>query len=66
MDFCKVSVNPMHFYILMTFCFNVSNIFKESPTGGRSTANGIESKPEKITAKQPVAESDPRAEDAGT
>uniref|UniRef100_A0A8B9T7K2 RecQ-like DNA helicase BLM n=1 Tax=Anas platyrhynchos TaxID=8839 RepID=A0A8B9T7K2_ANAPL len=43
---------------------SISNIFKESPTGGRSTANGIESKPEKITAKQPVAESDPRAEDA--
>ncbi|NWZ18966.1 BLM protein, partial [Asarcornis scutulata] len=42
---------------------SISNIFKESPTGGRSTANGIEAKPEKITAKQPVAESDPRAED---
>uniref|UniRef100_A0A8B9BPQ4 RecQ-like DNA helicase BLM n=1 Tax=Anser brachyrhynchus TaxID=132585 RepID=A0A8B9BPQ4_9AVES len=43
---------------------SISSIFKESPTGGRSTANGIESKPEKITAKQPVAASDSRAEDA--
>ncbi|XP_040426146.1 Bloom syndrome protein [Cygnus olor] len=44
---------------------SISNIFKESPTGGRSTANGIESKPEKITAKQPVAERDSMAEGAG-
>ncbi|NXK55451.1 BLM protein, partial [Chauna torquata] len=44
---------------------SISNIFKESPTGGRSTANSIESKPEKTATKQPVAESDPSAEDAG-
>ncbi|NXI73460.1 BLM protein, partial [Anseranas semipalmata] len=43
---------------------SISNIFKESPTGGRSTANSIESKPEKIATKQSVAESDPSAEDA--
>ncbi|XP_035192061.1 Bloom syndrome protein [Oxyura jamaicensis] len=43
---------------------NISNIFKESPPGGRSTANGIEPKPEEITAKQHVAGSDSRAEDA--
>lgn len=50
----------------MTFSFNISNIFKESPTGGRATASSIESKPGKVATMQPVAESDPSAEDAGT
>lgn len=50
----------------MTFSFDVSNIFKESPTGGRSTASSIESKPGKVATVQPVADSDPSAEDAGT
>ncbi|NXU23587.1 BLM protein, partial [Thalassarche chlororhynchos] len=44
---------------------SISNIFKESPTGGRSTASSIESKPGKVATTQPVAESDPSAEDAG-
>ncbi|NXF45180.1 BLM protein, partial [Oceanites oceanicus] len=43
---------------------SISNIFKESPTGGRSTASSIESKPGKVATTQPVAESDPSAEDA--
>ncbi|XP_049669482.1 recQ-like DNA helicase BLM isoform X1 [Accipiter gentilis] len=43
---------------------NISNIFKESPTGGRSTASSIESKPGKVATVQPVADSDPSAEDA--
>ncbi|NWZ55705.1 BLM protein, partial [Haliaeetus albicilla] len=43
---------------------NISNIFKESPTGGRSTASSIESKPGKVTTVQPVADSDPSVEDA--
>lgn len=50
----------------MTFSFDVSNIFKESPTGGRSTASSIESKPGKVATVQPVANSDPSVEDAGT
>ncbi|NXT32615.1 BLM protein, partial [Pelecanoides urinatrix] len=43
---------------------SVSNIFKESPTGGRSTASSIESKPGKVATTQPVPESDPSVEDA--
>ena len=50
----------------MTFSFDVSNIFKESPPGGRSTATSMEPKPGKVATTQPVAESDPSAEDAGT
>jgi len=49
----------------MNFSFNISNIFKESPTDGRSTAASAESGPGKVATTQPVAESDP-AEDAGT
>uniref|UniRef100_A0A663DV23 RecQ-like DNA helicase BLM n=1 Tax=Aquila chrysaetos chrysaetos TaxID=223781 RepID=A0A663DV23_AQUCH len=44
---------------------SISNIFKESPTGGRSTASSIESKPGKVATVQPVADSDPSVEDAG-
>ncbi|KAF1484546.1 hypothetical protein FQV08_0008491, partial [Pygoscelis antarcticus] len=43
---------------------SISNIFKESPTGGRATASSVESKPGKVATMQPVAESDPSAEDA--
>ncbi|NWS58608.1 BLM protein, partial [Chunga burmeisteri] len=43
---------------------SISNIFKESPTSGRSTASSTESKPEKVATTQPVAESDPSAENA--
>ncbi|XP_040979842.1 Bloom syndrome protein isoform X2 [Aquila chrysaetos chrysaetos] len=43
---------------------SISNIFKESPTGGRSTASSIESKPGKVATVQPVADSDPSVEDA--
>ncbi|NXQ93843.1 BLM protein, partial [Sagittarius serpentarius] len=43
---------------------SISSIFKESPTGGRSTASSIESKPGKVATMQPVAESDPSVEDA--
>lgn len=50
----------------MTFSFNISNIFKESPPGGRSTPNSTESQPGKVVTMQPVADSDPGAEDAGT
>ncbi|NXC77873.1 BLM protein, partial [Anhinga anhinga] len=41
-----------------------SNIFKESPAGGRSAASSAESEPGKVATTQPVAESDPGAEDA--
>lgn len=51
--------------ILMTFYFNISNILKESPTGGRSAASSVESTPGTVATTQPVAESDPGAEDAG-
>ncbi|NXA55826.1 BLM protein, partial [Nothocercus julius] len=34
----------------------ISNIFKDSPTGGRSTASSFESEPEKSTTKQPSVE----------
>ncbi|NXE14044.1 BLM protein, partial [Lophotis ruficrista] len=43
---------------------SISNIFKESPTGGRCPAGSIESKPGKVTAAQPDAESAPGLEDA--
>ncbi|XP_042660005.1 Bloom syndrome protein isoform X2 [Tyto alba] len=43
---------------------SISNIFKESPTGGRSTASSVESKPGKVATTQPVAESDPSVGDA--
>ncbi|XP_050758883.1 recQ-like DNA helicase BLM [Gymnogyps californianus] len=43
---------------------SISNIFKESPPGGRSTAASMEPKPGKVATTQPVAESDPSAEDA--
>ncbi|NXX56164.1 BLM protein, partial [Scopus umbretta] len=43
---------------------SISNIFKESPTGVRSTASSIASKPGQVVTTQPVAESDPSAEDA--
>ncbi|KFZ59561.1 hypothetical protein N338_06023, partial [Podiceps cristatus] len=43
---------------------SISNIFKESPTGGRSTASSIESRPGTAATTQPAAESDPDAEDA--
>ncbi|KAM7103991.1 recQ-like DNA helicase BLM isoform 1-T1 [Ciconia maguari] len=43
---------------------SISSIFKESPAGGRSAASSIESKPGKVATTQPVAESDPSAEDA--
>ncbi|NXN67939.1 BLM protein, partial [Himantopus himantopus] len=43
---------------------SVSNIFKESPASGRSTASSIESTPGKVATTQPVAESDPSVEDA--
>ncbi|XP_074956974.1 recQ-like DNA helicase BLM isoform X2 [Phalacrocorax aristotelis] len=41
-----------------------SNIFKESPAGGRSAASSAESEPGKVATMQPVAASDPSAEDA--
>ncbi|NWU68285.1 BLM protein, partial [Pterocles burchelli] len=44
---------------------STSNIFKESPTGGRSTASGIESKPGEVAATQPAAGSGAGAEGAG-
>ncbi|NXE28385.1 BLM protein, partial [Ardeotis kori] len=44
---------------------SISNIFKESPTGGRSPAGSAESKPGKVTAAQPVADSAPGLQDAG-
>ncbi|NXJ83944.1 BLM protein, partial [Trogon melanurus] len=44
---------------------SISNIFKESPTGGRSTAGSIEPKPGQVAPRQPGAESDPAAEAAG-
>ncbi|KFQ62248.1 hypothetical protein N334_02369, partial [Pelecanus crispus] len=43
---------------------SISNIFKESPAGVRSTASSIESKPGQVATMQPVAESNPCAEDA--
>ncbi|NXV48094.1 BLM protein, partial [Uria aalge] len=43
---------------------SISNIFKESPTGGRSTASSVESMPGTVATTQPVAESDPGVEDA--
>ncbi|XP_054693357.1 recQ-like DNA helicase BLM isoform X1 [Grus americana] len=43
---------------------SVSKIFKESPTGGGSTASSVKSVPGKVAPAQPVAESDPSAEDA--
>ncbi|KFQ80892.1 hypothetical protein N337_07840, partial [Phoenicopterus ruber ruber] len=43
---------------------SISNIFKESPPGGRSTASSTESRPGTVATAQPAAESDPRAEDA--
>ncbi|NXJ95286.1 BLM protein, partial [Corythaixoides concolor] len=44
---------------------SISGVFRESPTGGRSTAGSWdESKPGKAATTQPVAESDPTAEDA--
>ncbi|NXC14654.1 BLM protein, partial [Corythaeola cristata] len=44
---------------------SISGVFRESPTGGRSTASSWdESKPGKVATTQPVAESDPPAEDA--
>ncbi|XP_025963819.2 recQ-like DNA helicase BLM [Dromaius novaehollandiae] len=44
---------------------NISNIFKDSPTGGRSTTPIIESKPEKIATKQPIAETGTEDADKG-
>ncbi|KAM6388235.1 recQ-like DNA helicase BLM [Pluvialis apricaria] len=43
---------------------SISNIFKESPASGRSTASSIESTPAKAATTQPVAERDPSVEDA--
>uniref|UniRef100_A0A8C3LD50 RecQ-like DNA helicase BLM n=1 Tax=Chrysolophus pictus TaxID=9089 RepID=A0A8C3LD50_CHRPC len=43
---------------------SVSNIFKESPTGGRSAVNSTESEPELVAPKQPAAEQDSSAEHA--
>ncbi|KFQ81056.1 hypothetical protein N335_10184, partial [Phaethon lepturus] len=43
---------------------SISNIFKESPAGGRSTASCIESKSGKVAIRQPVADGDPSLEDA--
>lgn len=43
---------------------NVSNIFKESPTDGRSAVHGTESEPELMAPKQPAAEQDSSAEHA--
>ncbi|XP_054071343.1 recQ-like DNA helicase BLM [Rissa tridactyla] len=43
---------------------SISNILKESPTGGRSAASSVESTPGMVATTQPVAESDPGAEDA--
>ncbi|KFU93527.1 hypothetical protein M959_12586, partial [Chaetura pelagica] len=44
---------------------SMSHIFKDSPTGGRSPVSSGESRPGKVVTAQPVAESDPTAEDAG-
>ncbi|NXT24514.1 BLM protein, partial [Syrrhaptes paradoxus] len=44
---------------------STSNVFKESPTGGRSTARGAEPKPGEVATMQPAAESGAGAEDAG-
>ncbi|KAK2524429.1 Blm [Columba guinea] len=44
---------------------SVSNIFKEPPPGGRCTTSSTESQPGKVVTMQPVADSDPGAEDAG-
>ncbi|KAK2539541.1 hypothetical protein Q9966_005257 [Columba livia] len=44
---------------------SVSNIFKEPPPGGRCTPSSTESQPGKVVTMQPVADSDPGAEDAG-
>ncbi|XP_065498120.1 recQ-like DNA helicase BLM [Caloenas nicobarica] len=44
---------------------SISNIFKESPPGGRSTPSSTESQPGKVVTTQPVADSDAGAEDAG-
>ncbi|NXE54410.1 BLM protein, partial [Casuarius casuarius] len=44
---------------------NISNIFKDSPTGGRSATPTIESKPEKIATKQPIAETSTEDADKG-
>ncbi|KFV87153.1 hypothetical protein N308_14496, partial [Struthio camelus australis] len=44
---------------------NISNIFKDSPTGGRLTTTSIESEPEKIATKQPIAETSTEDADEG-
>ncbi|NXF35922.1 BLM protein, partial [Nyctibius bracteatus] len=44
---------------------SISNVFKESSPGGRSTAGSTESQPGKVATTQPGAEGDPSAEDAG-
>ncbi|XP_055673355.1 recQ-like DNA helicase BLM isoform X1 [Falco peregrinus] len=43
---------------------SISNVFKESPTGGRPTASSIESKSGEDATIQPVAESTSSVEDA--
>ncbi|XP_072201596.1 recQ-like DNA helicase BLM [Excalfactoria chinensis] len=43
---------------------SVSNIFKESPTDGRSAVHGTESEPERMAPKQPAAVQDSSAEHA--
>ncbi|NXF91932.1 BLM protein, partial [Eubucco bourcierii] len=44
---------------------SMSNLFKESPTGGSSMTGSGESRPGKVATMQPVTKSDPSAEDAG-
>ncbi|KFV11823.1 hypothetical protein N339_10274, partial [Pterocles gutturalis] len=44
---------------------SISNIFKESPTGGRSPDSSVESKPGEVATTQPAAESGAGVEDAG-
>ncbi|XP_059679968.1 recQ-like DNA helicase BLM [Gavia stellata] len=43
---------------------SISNIFQESPTGGRSIVSSVESKPGKVATTPPVAESNPSTDDA--
>ncbi|XP_067999723.1 recQ-like DNA helicase BLM [Melanerpes formicivorus] len=44
---------------------SMSNLFRESPTGGSSTTANSKSRPGKVATTQPVTASDPSAEDAG-
>ncbi|XP_054243696.1 recQ-like DNA helicase BLM [Indicator indicator] len=44
---------------------SMSNLCRESPTGGSSMTGSSESRPGKVATMQPVTKSDPSAEDAG-